>query len=126
MPFNCFDPNYKSFINNALPTLVERNMGVLAMKTLSNGGFFGGTRHFYGGDNPKLVPNVVTIQEALHFVWSLPVSVLITGPDHAEMMQEKIDLAKSFRQMSEEDRLALVDRVGQAGFDGNLVEFYKV
>ena len=126
MPINCFDPNYKSFINNVLPTLVERNMGVLAMKTLSNGGFFGGTRHFYGGDNPKLVPNVVTIQEALHFVWSLPVSVLITGPDHAEMMQEKIDLAKSFRQMSEEDRLALVDRVGQAGFDGNLVEFYKV
>ena len=125
MPINCFDPNYKSFINNVLPTLAERNMGILAMKTLSNGGFFGGNRHFYGGDNPRIVPNVATVKEALHFVWSLPVSTIITGPDHVEMLQEKIDLAKSFKQMSEEDRLALVDRVGQAGFDGNIVEFYK-
>ena len=125
MPINCFDPSYKSFINNVMPILVERNMGILAMKTLSNGGFFGGARHFHGGDNPKLVPNVVSIQEALHFVWSLPVSVLITGPDHADMMREKIGLAKSFKQMSEDDRLALIDRVGDAGYDGSLVEFYK-
>ena len=126
MPINCFDPNYKSFINNVLPTLVQRDMGILAMKTLSNGGFFGGNRHFYGGDNPQIVPGVATVQEALHFVWSLPVSTIITGPDHVEMLQEKIDLAKSFRQMSEEDRIALVDRVGNAGFDGQIVEFYKV
>lgn len=126
MPINCFDPTYKSFINNVLPVLVERNMGILAMKTLSNGGFFGGTRHFYGGDNPKMVPDVVSLEEALHFVWSLPVSVLITGPDHADMMREKIALAKSFKQMNEDDRLALIDRVGSAGYDGHLVEFYKV
>lgn len=125
MPINCFDPNYKSFINNVLPTLVERNMGILAMKTLGNGGFFGGTRHFYGGDNPRIVPKVVTVQEAIHFVWSLPVSVLITGPDHPEMLWEKINLAKSFKQMSEKDRLALVERVGNSGFDGGKVEFYK-
>lgn len=126
MPINCFDPGYKSFINNVMPILTERNMGILAMKTLSNGGFFGGTRHFHGGENPKLVPDVVSVQEALHFVWSLPVSVLITGPDHAAMMREKIELAKSFKQMSEEDRFALIDRVTKAGYDGNLVEFYKV
>ncbi len=125
MPINCFDPSYKSFIKNVMPTLVERNMGILAMKTLSNGGFFGGTRHFEGGKNPKIVPEVATIQEALHFVWSLPVSVLITGPDHADMLREKIDLAKSFKKMSEADRTALVERVGSAGFDGTKVEFYK-
>lgn len=125
MPINCFDPNYKSFINNVLPTLVERNMGIIAMKTLSNGGFFGGTRHFHGGDNPRIVPKVATIEEALHFVWSLPVSTIVTGPDHVEMLQEKIDLARSFKQMSEDDRFALVDRVGKAGFDGSKVEFYK-
>lgn len=126
MPINCFDPTYKSFINNVLPILVERDMGILAMKTLSNGGFFGGTRHFHGGDNPKMVPDIVSLEQALHFVWSLPVSVLITGPDHADMMREKIALAKSFKQMSEDDRLALIERVDQAGYDGKLVEFYKV
>lgn len=125
MPINCFDPNYKSFINNVMPTLVERNMGILAMKTLSNGGFFGGTRHFEGGENPRIIPKVASVQEAIHFVWSLPVSVLITGPDDPDMLWEKINLAKSFKKMSEADRLALVERVGKAGLDGSKVEFYK-
>ncbi len=123
MPINVFDPNYKSFINNVLPKLVEANIAPIAMKTLANGGFFGGTSHFNSGDKPRIVPHALTVQEALHFVWSLPVSVLVTGPDHAEMLQEKIDLANSFKSISEEDRQALVARVAE--FDGGLVEYYK-
>ena len=123
MPINAFDPNYKSFINNVLPRLVERNVAPLAMKTLANGGFFGGTRHFQGGDKPRIVPHVLSIREALHFVWSLPVSVLITGADHADMLREKIELARSFTAYTEEERQALVERV--ADFDGSSVEYYK-
>ncbi|MDN5210514.1 aldo/keto reductase [Fulvivirgaceae bacterium BMA12] len=125
MPINCFDPNYKSFINNVLPTLVEKEVGVLAMKTLSNGGFFGGTSHFEGGKNPKIVPNVVSVKEAIHFVWSLPVSTLITGANDVPMLQEKIDLAKSFKKMNDNARMELVERVGNANLDGAKVEFYK-
>jgi len=125
MPINCFDPNYKSFINNVLPTLVEQEMGILAMKTLSNGGFFGGTSHYEGGNNPKIVPNVVSVREAIHFVWSLPVSTLITGANDVEMLQEKINLAKSFKKMNEKARMELVDRVGNADLEGAKVEFYK-
>ncbi|MFY0650853.1 MAG: aldo/keto reductase [Cyclobacteriaceae bacterium] len=125
MPINCFDPNYKSFLNNVLPTLVDRKMGVLAMKTLSNGGFFGGKTHFVKGENPRLIPEVLSVKEAIHFVWSLPVSTLITGADDVAMLQEKIDLAKSFKQMSEADRQALIDRAGNTGFDGRKLEFYK-
>lgn len=125
MPINCFDPNYKSFINNVLPTLVEQELGILAMKTLSNGGFFGGTSHYEGGDNPKIIPNIVSVREAIHFVWSLPVSTLITGANDVEMLQEKIDLAKSFRKMDEKSRMQLVERVGNADLQGAKVEFYK-
>ena len=125
MPINCFDPNNKSFINNVLPKLVEKKIGVLAMKTLSNGGFFGGNRHFYGGDHPKLVPNVLSIQEALFFAWSLPISVLITGAHDADMLREKIELARTFKEMEEQERLALVQRVADSGYDGSIVEFYK-
>ncbi len=123
MPINAFDPNYKSFINNVLPKLVDQNLGVIAMKTLSNGGFFGGTRHFSHGDNPRIVPNVLSVQEALHFVWSLPVSVLVTGPDDAEMLKEKIGLAKSFTAYSESEREQIIEKV--ADFEGNLIEYYK-
>ncbi len=125
MPINCFDPNYKSFINNVLPTLVEQGLGILAMKTLSNGGFFGGTSHYEGGDNPKIIPNIVSVREAIHFVWSLPVTTLITGANDVEMLQEKIDLAKSFSKMDEKSRMKLVERVGNADLEGAKVEFYK-
>ena len=37
MPINLMDPAYNSFIDGILPTLVERKIGVLAMKTLANG-----------------------------------------------------------------------------------------
>ena len=123
MPINAFDPNYKSFIRNVLPELVKQNYGVIAMKTLANGGFFGGITHFRPGNNPKIVPKVASIQEALHFVWSLPVSVLVTGAETPEMLQEKIDLAKSFTSMSTAQREELIERVSH--FDGNKVEFYK-
>nr|WKN37217.1 aldo/keto reductase [Tunicatimonas sp. TK19036] len=123
MPINAFDPNYKSFINNVLPKLVEKGIAPLAMKTLANGGFFGGTSHFNSGDKPRIVPNALSVQEAIHFVWSLPVSVLITGPDHAEMLQEKIDLARSFTAYSEAERQQLVEKV--ASFNGGMVEYYK-
>jgi aryl-alcohol dehydrogenase-like predicted oxidoreductase len=125
MPVNCFDPNYESFINNVLPSLVERKMGVIAMKTLSNGGFFGGTRHMHGGDKPKIIPGVATMDEAMNFVWSLPVSVVVTGAHDINMLNEKIELAKSFRKMNEEKRKELVERLANAGFEGKTVEFYK-
>ncbi|MBC8235132.1 aldo/keto reductase [bacterium] len=123
MPVNVADPSYESFIEGVLPKLVEHKIGVLAMKSLANGGFFGGSRHGEHGDNPRLVPHRVSIAEAIHFVWSLPVSVLITGPDNVEQMKEKIKLARSFIRMDEKQRQALVKKV--ADLAGQRVEFYK-
>ena len=125
MPINCFDPNYKSYILNVLPMLVDRNIGVLAMKSLSNGGFFGGRRHFESGENPRIIPQYASIKEALTFVWSLPVSVLITGPDDVDMLNEKIAIARSFKAMTTEERTELVTRLANAGLEGEKVEFYK-
>ncbi|MDR4507186.1 MAG: aldo/keto reductase [Candidatus Brocadiaceae bacterium] len=123
MPINLADPSYESFIEHVLPKLIERKIGVLAMKTLANGGFFGGSQHGEHGNNPKVVPDLVSIREAIHFVWSLPVSVLITGPDNPLHMKEKISLARSFAGMDEEQRKELVAKV--AAMAGKRVEFYK-
>ncbi|MEE9167012.1 MAG: aldo/keto reductase [Candidatus Neomarinimicrobiota bacterium] len=123
MPVNLADPGYESFIEHVMPELVERKIGILAMKTLANGGFFGGSRHGEHGDNPKLVPDRVSIREAIHFVWSLPVTVLITGPDNAAQLKEKIALARSFSRMDEEERERLIEKVSDLA--GPRVEFYK-
>lgn len=123
LPINLVDINYESFIERVVPILVERNIGVIGMKALANGGFFGGSRHGQHGPNPKVVPNRVSVSEAIRFVWSFPVSTLVTGPDNAKQLQEKIDIAKAFSGMEDAERQKLVEKV--ADMAGRTVEFYK-
>jgi predicted aldo/keto reductase-like oxidoreductase len=123
MPINVLDPSYHSFILNYVPKAVAAGVGVLAMKTLSNGGFFG----LRGGQpiaGPKLIPDRLSVAEALYFVWSLPVSVLVSGPNDPAMIQEKIDLARSFQAIDEKQRQELVLRV--ADLAGTMIESYKL
>ena len=126
MPVNVIDSHFHSFIENVLPDALEQKMGVLAMKSLSDGRFFGkkmmGDRLIWESDAP-LVPGYVSIREALNFVWSLPVSVLITGAENKSLLEEKLTLAKEFTALSEEERLALVEKVYEQA--GNQVEYYK-
>ena len=123
LSMNLVDISYESFIERVVPTLVERNIGVIGMKALANGGFFGGSKHGRHGQNPKVIPNRVSVSEAIRFVWSLPVSTLVTGPDNAEQMQEKIDIAKTFTGMDDNERQALIEKVEDMA--GTAVEFYK-
>lgn len=123
MPVNIADPNYSSFIKQVMPKLVEQNIGILAMKSLANGGFFGGSSHGQHGNNPKLIPDRVSIAQAINFTWSLPISVLITGADNPQQLQEKIALANSFSALDQSQRQILIDKV--ADLAGRRVEFYK-
>src|SRR5258708_31638945 len=98
MPINAADPSYQSFIKNVLPRLVEKNMGVLAMKTLADQGFFGQNRWDARstGVSP-LIPNRIGVIEAIHFVWSLPVTGLIKGAETLEQLNEKTRLGQSVK-----------------------------
>jgi len=126
MPINVIDSHFHSFIKNVLPTALERNFGILAMKTLSDGRFFKIKRQRdnvpWKTDDP-LVPNHITVKEALNFVWSLPVSVLITGAENKKLLQEKIELANEFTKYNESDRMNLLERVSEKA--GNSIEYYK-
>jgi predicted aldo/keto reductase-like oxidoreductase len=81
MPINVIDSHFHSFIKNVLPFATARNFGILAMKSLSDGRFFKEKKVLdkiqWESDDP-LVPNYISVKEALYFTWSLPVSVLIT------------------------------------------------
>ena len=126
MPVNVIDAHFHSFIENVLPLALERNFGILAMKTLSDGRFFKEKKAIdkieWTSDDP-VIPNYISIQEALYFVWSLPISVLITGAENKEFLQEKIDLARKFSGLSEEDRYQQLLNVSQKA--GGKVEYYK-
>lgn len=123
LPVNLLDPSYRSFIHQTIPNLTKRNLGIIAMKTLAGGAFWGGGFEGHRNDADKVI-NYITIAEALHFAWSMPVGVLVSGPLTTEMFQEKINLAKSFSQMTESRQQELISKI--AHLAGNRVEYYKI
>jgi uncharacterized protein len=123
MPVNVLDPSYKSFTENVLPVVLERDMGVQAIKSVGAGRFF----HAIAGpgDVPatRLIPERLTLAEAMNFVWSLPISSRIIGVDNIEQIREHLALVREFNQLDEEDRMAIVERV--ADLAGGEREQYK-
>lgn len=124
MPINPIDAAADdSFIKKVVPTVTDRNIGLLAMKTLADGRFFSKKeRAGWTSDNP-VVPDHIQIKDSLYFAWSLPVSVLITGPDNADMLREKIQMARDFSKLNKRQRNKIVSRVQQ--FANGDVEYYK-
>jgi predicted aldo/keto reductase-like oxidoreductase len=126
MPINVIDSHFHSFIKNVLPFAIDKNLGILAMKTLSDGRFFKEKKVLdkieWESDDP-IIPNYISVKEALYFVWSLPVSVLITGAENKELLREKIELSTSFTKLSENDRYELINKVFEKA--GNKIEYYK-
>ena len=124
MPVNVLDQTYFSFTKNIMPKALERNMGILAMKSLADGRFFSRKEQAGWTSDDPVIPNYLSIKEAMYFVWSLPVSVLISGNENATFMREKIALARSFSKLSDEQITALIDKVTKVAQTGK-VEYYK-
>ena len=124
MPVNVLDQTYFSFMQNIMPKALERNMGILAIKSLADGRFFAKKEQADWTSNDPLIPNYLSIKEAMHFVWSLPVSVLISGNENATFMREKIALARSFSKLTEAQKAALIDKVKNIALTGK-IEYYK-
>ncbi len=109
IPINPVDPNYLSFIELILPELVKNDVGVLAMKTTAGGNL--------------VTKGAATAEECLRYVWSLPVSMIISGCEKVRFLEENVNSAKSFSPMSKEEMDALVKRLKP--FKGTRVETYK-
>ena len=95
MPLNVFDAHYDSFAKLVLPVLVQHNIAVLGMKPL--------------GGQAILRSGVVNASECLRYAMSLPTSVVITGCDSMVVLQQAINIARSFRPMTDEERRALLN-----------------
>lgn len=124
MPVNVLDQSYFSFIENVMPKALERNLGITSIKSLADGRFFASKKEANWTSDDPVIPNYLSIKEAMYFVWSLPVSVLISGNENATFMREKIALARSFSKLSEEQKAAYVEKVKKLASDGK-VEYYK-
>jgi len=125
MPVNPADPHFDSFVLNVLPQCVAAGIGVLGMKSLAWGRFFGGNRGWRRMDASvePVVPARLSLEEVFGFVWSLPVSSLISGMESAEHISQNAALARKSWQWDEAQRQRRVDAV--ADIAGPELEFYK-
>lgn len=124
MPVNVLDQSYYSFTQTIMSKAVERNMGILAIKSLADGRFFAQKAQTGWTTDDPLIPNYLSIKEAMHFVWSLPVSVLISGNENATFMREKIALARSFTEMTADQKTILINKVKNIALTGK-IEYFK-
>jgi uncharacterized protein len=112
MPLNVMDAHFRSFAELVVPKLIEQGIGVLGMKP------------FCGGDGIALKSNTVQPLECLHYALNLPTSVVITGIDKPEILDQAIRAAKTFRPMDEQQLAALLAKTQQVAMSGHF-ELFK-
>ena len=113
MPVNVMDASFQSFIKNVMPVLINNQTGILAMKTLAEGRFFKEKieNENYRNSHDAVIPDRMSIQDALYYVWSLPVSTVITGAERVEYLEDKIAYARSFSKLTNQQMMDLTDKV---------------
>jgi len=109
MPLNVMDAHYRSFEKQVLPYLVEHDIGVLGMKSMADG--------------ILLETNTVTPIECLHYALNLPTSVVITGIDSLEILDQALEAVRTFRPLSEEDVRSVLARTAQVASSGKFEPF---
>jgi predicted aldo/keto reductase-like oxidoreductase len=110
MPLNVMDAHYRSFEKIVLPELVKENIAVLAMKTLANGTI--------------LESKTVTAIECLQYAMNLPTSVVITGCESMEDLEQALTAARTFKPMTGEQVSNILGRTAQAASRGEY-ELFK-
>lgn len=109
MPLNVMDAHYRSFEKLVLPELVKLEIGVLGMKSMANG--------------ILLQSKTVTPIECLHYALSLPTSVVITGIDTMEILDQAFEAVESFHPPSSDERDALLAKTRAAAATGRFEPF---
>jgi predicted aldo/keto reductase-like oxidoreductase len=129
MPLNVCDPSFESFEINVLPVLLEKEYGVIAMKTMAGGSMMGGRIDTTPDDiRTKDIPDVVSESELsmanLHqYVYSLPVSALCSGCRSVKDIEENVAVLQNLKSLSDSDKQKLVELAKP--YAGLIVENYK-
>ena len=87
MALNPADRHFLSFQEKLLPEANRRRLGVIAMKIPARG------RMFREG-------GVTTMQDAMSYTLSQPVSTIIVGCDNVSQLEENVRIAAQFRQLN--------------------------
>jgi len=111
MPLNVMDIHYRSFQKQVLPELNRRGIGCLAMKSL-------------GGSGTIVSQGGVSVEEALRYVLSLPISSLVSGIDSVKVLEQNLKIVREFRPLQENERRMIEAKTLKLAGDGRF-ELFK-
>ncbi|MDX6557014.1 MAG: hypothetical protein QOF72_63 [Blastocatellia bacterium] len=109
MPLNLMDAHYRSFSKEVVPELVRQQIGILGMKSMANG--------------ILLKSHTVTPIECLHYALNLPTSVVITGMDSMEILDQAFEAVRTFQPLQQEALDALLAKTSAAALTGQFEPF---
>ena len=110
MPINVMDAHFRSFEKEVMPVALKQGIGILAMKTF--------------GDPYILKSNTVQPIEALHYSLTQPVSVVITGIDNTQTLDQAFEAARTFKPLNQSQIDSLLARTATAASEGKF-ELFK-
>jgi len=110
MPLNVMDGHFRSFEQQVAPVLVREQIGVLGMKSM--------------GDGIILGSGVVSPVECLRYAMSLPTSVVITGMEQIDRVDQALQAVRSFTPFSAQQMAGLRART-EAAAAGGRYELFK-
>src|SRR6266403_1600437 len=109
LPLNLMDAHYRSFSREVVPELVRQNIGILGMKSMANG--------------ILLKSNTVTPIECLHYALNLPTSVVITGIDSLEILDQAFAAVRTFHPLNKDELDVLLAKTSAAALTGRFEPF---
>jgi hypothetical protein len=108
MAVNAADKHHLSFIEHLLPLALEQELGIIGMKIPARGRILSGwtppppeTQRAFERATRS---GTLSMQEAMQYVLSLPVSTVVVGCDTVAQLEENVRIARDFTPLSE-DRL---------------------
>ncbi len=110
MPLNVMDAHYRSFSKLVVPEAQKMGIAILGMKSMGSGVI--------------LKSHTATPIECLQFALNLPTSVVITGIDSQQILDQAFQVAASFKALSQQELSAILNKTQQAASNGEY-ELFK-
>jgi aryl-alcohol dehydrogenase-like predicted oxidoreductase len=109
MPLNVLDFHFRSFAGQVVPRLVKEGVAVLGMKPMAFGNV--------------LKSGVATPIQCLHFALNLPTSVVITGCESMERLDQAFEAARTFEPLKQTELTALLAKTKEVAMTGRFEPF---
>jgi hypothetical protein len=111
MPLNVLDSHFRSFQHQVLPKLIERQIGPIGMKSL-------------GGRGNIVTQAGIPVEDALRYVFSLPIATLVCGIDSEKVLDQNLRIAREFQPMNRDEMTAVEAKYKAVAGDGRF-ELFK-